>query len=157
MRRFHSRDAEYAEESPFAQSGDGDWAKTFNFNLRSVKHHLPKSRLIMPSKILVRSLSTIEKFLVCRRLPTNKKSDLCVLCLSTGSRSRAQSRDASAVIYSFSAMICVNLRLISPYALRSAPCAFLFLECLGRLNINSVKKLKNGQYDSKSHRGFRSG
>ena len=47
IRTFHRRDAKYAEEIPFAQSGDDDWAKTFSSNLRNV--------------------------FVCRRLPTNKK------------------------------------------------------------------------------------
>ncbi len=46
IRTFHRRDAEYAEEIPFAQSGDDDWAKTYGSNLRNV--------------------------FVCCRLPTNK-------------------------------------------------------------------------------------
>jgi hypothetical protein len=36
IRTFHRRDAEYAEEIPFAQSGDDDWANTFSSNLRNV-------------------------------------------------------------------------------------------------------------------------
>ncbi len=56
IRTIHRRDAEYAEEIPFAQSGDDDWAKTFSSNLRNV--------------------------FVCRRLPTNKKLILCALCAS---------------------------------------------------------------------------
>ncbi len=53
IRRFHRRDAEYAEEIPFAQSGDDDWAKTYSSNLSNV--------------------------FVCRRLPTNI---LCALFAS---------------------------------------------------------------------------
>jgi len=56
IRTFHRRDAEYAEEIPFAQSGDDDWAKNYSSNLRNV--------------------------FVCRRLPTNKKLILCALCAS---------------------------------------------------------------------------
>jgi len=56
IRTFHRRDAEYAEEIPFAQSGDDDWAKTYRSNLSNV--------------------------FVCRRLPTNKKLILCALCAS---------------------------------------------------------------------------
>ncbi len=51
IRTFHGRDAEYAEEIPFAQSGDDDWAKTYSSDLKNV--------------------------FVCRRLPTNKKLILC--------------------------------------------------------------------------------
>ncbi len=43
-------------KSLFAQSGDCDWAKTYSSNLSNV--------------------------FVCRRLPTNKKLILCVLCAS---------------------------------------------------------------------------
>ena len=57
IRPFHRRDAEYAEEIPFAQSGDDDWAKTFSSDLRNV--------------------------FVCRRLPTNKRLILSALCGST--------------------------------------------------------------------------
>ncbi len=81
-RTIHRRDAEYAEEIPFAQSGDDDWAKTFSSNLKNI--------------------------FVCRRLPTNKKLILCVLCVS-------------AVIFLkgfLSVSICVNLRLIAFDALR---------------------------------------
>jgi len=53
---LHRRDAEYAEEIPFAQSGDDDWAKTYSSNLSNV--------------------------FVCRRLPTNKNLILCALCAS---------------------------------------------------------------------------
>jgi len=56
IRTFHRRDAEYAEEIPFAQSGDDDWAKTYSSDLGNV--------------------------FVCRRLPTNKKLILCALCVS---------------------------------------------------------------------------
>ncbi len=54
IRTFHRRDAEHAEEIPFAQLGDDDWAKTYSSNLKNV--------------------------FVCRRLPTNKKLSLCALC-----------------------------------------------------------------------------
>jgi len=54
IRTFHRRDAEFAEEIPFAQSGDDDWAKAYSSNLSNV--------------------------FVCRRLPTNKKLVLCALC-----------------------------------------------------------------------------
>jgi hypothetical protein len=47
IRTFHRRNAEYAKEIPFAQSGDDNWAKPYSFNLSNV--------------------------FVCRRLPTNKK------------------------------------------------------------------------------------
>jgi len=53
---LHRRDVEYAEEIPFAQSGDDDWAKPHSSNLRNV--------------------------FVCRCLPTNKNSILCALCAS---------------------------------------------------------------------------
>jgi hypothetical protein len=56
IRRFHRRDAEYAEQIPFAQSGDDDWAKAYSSNLSNV--------------------------FVCRRLPTNKNLILCALCAS---------------------------------------------------------------------------
>ncbi len=56
IRTYHRRDAEYAEEIPFAQSGDNDWAKTYSSNLWNV--------------------------FVCRRLPTNKTLILCALCAS---------------------------------------------------------------------------
>ncbi len=56
FRRFHRRDAEYAEQILFAQSGDDDWAKAYSSNLSNV--------------------------FVCRRLPTNKKLVLCALCAS---------------------------------------------------------------------------
>ena len=56
IRTFHRRDAEYAEEIPFAQSGDDDWAKSYSSNLKNV--------------------------FVCRRLPTNKNLILCALCAS---------------------------------------------------------------------------
>ncbi len=56
IRTFHRRDAEYAEEIPFAQSGDDDWAKSYSSNLSNV--------------------------FVCRRLPTNKNLILCALCAS---------------------------------------------------------------------------
>ncbi len=56
IRIFHRRDAEYAEEIPFAQSGDDDWAKTYSSDLKNV--------------------------FVCRRLPTNKNLILCALCAS---------------------------------------------------------------------------
>ncbi len=36
IRTFHRRDAEYAEEIPFAQSGDDDWAKSYSSNLSHV-------------------------------------------------------------------------------------------------------------------------
>jgi len=32
IRTFHRRDAEYAEEIPFAQSGNDDWAKSYSSN-----------------------------------------------------------------------------------------------------------------------------
>jgi len=51
IRRFHRRDAEYAEQIPFAQSGDDEWAKAYSSNLSNV--------------------------FVCRRLPTNKNLILC--------------------------------------------------------------------------------
>jgi len=54
IRTFHRKDAEYAEEIPFAQSGDDDWAKTYSSNLRNV--------------------------FVFRRLPTNKNLILYALC-----------------------------------------------------------------------------
>ena len=56
IRTFHRRDAEYAEEILFAQSGDDDWAKTYSSDLKNV--------------------------FVCRRLPTNKNLILCALCAS---------------------------------------------------------------------------
>ncbi len=56
IRTFHRRDAEYAEEIPFAESGDDDWAKTYSSDLKNV--------------------------FVCRCLPTNKKLILCALCAS---------------------------------------------------------------------------
>ncbi len=56
IRTFHRRDAEYAEEIPFAQSGDDDWAKTYSSNSSNV--------------------------FVCRRLPTNKNLILCAFCAS---------------------------------------------------------------------------
>ncbi len=61
IRTFHRRDAEYAEEIPFAQSGEDDWAKTFSSNLKNV--------------------------FVCRRLPTNKNLILCALCVSAVNKS----------------------------------------------------------------------
>jgi hypothetical protein len=61
IQTFHRRDAEYAEEIPFAQSGDDDWAKSYNSDLSNV--------------------------FVCRRLPTNKKLILCALCASAVSKS----------------------------------------------------------------------
>jgi len=54
IRTFHRRDAEYAEEISFAQSGDDDWAKDYR----------PQSRDVF----------------VCRRLPTNKKDRSLRLC-----------------------------------------------------------------------------
>jgi len=102
IRTLHCRDAEYAEEIPFAQSGDDDWAKTFSSDLSNV--------------------------FVCRRLLTNKNLILCALCPSTSSGSRAQSRDASAVIFIkgfLSLSICVNLRLVAFDALRFALSALL--------------------------------
>ncbi len=56
IRTFHRRDAEFAKEIPFAQSGDDDWAKAYSSNLSNV--------------------------FVCCRLPTNKKLILCALCAS---------------------------------------------------------------------------
>ncbi len=56
IRKLHRRDAEYAEEIPFAQSGDDDWAQL--------------TALIW------------GMFFVCRRFPTNKKLILCALCAS---------------------------------------------------------------------------
>ncbi len=56
QKEFYRRDAEYAEEIHFAQSGDDDWAKSYSSNLRNV--------------------------FVCRRLSTNKKVILCALCAS---------------------------------------------------------------------------
>jgi hypothetical protein len=100
IRTFHRRDAEYAEEIPFAQSGDDDWAKTFSSNLRNV--------------------------FVCRRLPTNKKLILCALCGSTLLTILSPSKDASAVRFLkgfLSVYICVNLRLIAfdPLCFASSP------------------------------------
>ncbi len=51
IRTFHRRDTEYAEQIPFAQSGDDDWAKAYSSNFSNV--------------------------FVCRRLPTNKNLILC--------------------------------------------------------------------------------
>jgi len=112
IRTFHRRDA---EEIPFAQSGDDDWAKPYSSNLSNV--------------------------FVCRRLPTNKKLILCALCPSTSSGSRAQSRDASAVIFLkgfLSVSICVNRRLISERYLRL--CASRRLP--DSLNANSGEKFQ---------------
>jgi len=111
---LHRRDAEYAEEIPFAQSGDDDWAKTYSSNLSNV--------------------------FVCRRLPTNKNLILCALCPSTGSGSRASSRDASAVIFIKGFLFvstCVNLRLIAFDALRSARCSLpaRFASCFASLRL----------------------
>ncbi len=72
-RTFHRRGAEYAEEIPFAQSGDDDWAKTYSSNLSNV--------------------------FVCRRLPTNKYLILCALCGSTLLTTLSPSKGASAVIF----------------------------------------------------------
>jgi len=66
VRTFHRRDAEYAEEIPFAQSGDDDWAKTYSSNLRNI--------------------------FVCRRLPTNKKLILCASAVSCVSLPSCTSR-----------------------------------------------------------------
>ncbi len=88
IRTFHRRDAEYAEKIPFAQSGDDDWAKDLVF----------KRAMFL--------------FVVVSR--QTKNEILCTLCPSTSSGSRAQSRDASAVIFLkgfLSVSICVNLRL----------------------------------------------
>ncbi len=87
---FFLTTAEYAEEIPFAQSGDDDWAKTYSSNLRYV--------------------------FVCRRLPTNKNLNLCALCGSTLLTTLSPSKGASAVIFLkgfLSVSICVNLRLKS--------------------------------------------
>ncbi len=127
IRRFHRRDAEYAEQIPFAQSGDDDWAKAYSSNLSNV--------------------------FVCRRLPTNKNLILCALCPSTSSGSRAQSRDASAVIFlkgflSVSIYGVTPLRAwLSPRLIRLSPrlirplaeaCAKIFVEVF-LLNIPSVR------------------
>ncbi len=98
IRTFHRRDAEYAEEIPFAQSGDDDWAKTYSSDLKNV--------------------------FVCRRLPTNRHLILCALCGSTLLTTLSPSKGASAVISLkgfLSVSICVSLRLIAFDALRLAP------------------------------------
>ncbi len=56
IRKFHRRDAEYAEENPFCPIGRRRLGKTYSSNLSHV--------------------------FVCRRLPTNKKLILCALCAS---------------------------------------------------------------------------
>jgi hypothetical protein len=87
IRTFHGRDVlrqtqdgergrttEYAEEIPFAQSGDDDWAKTYNSNLRNV--------------------------FVCRRLPTNKRLILCASAVSCVSLPSCTSRPSWSSILS---------------------------------------------------------
>jgi len=104
---FFLTTAEYAEEIPFAQSGDDDWAKSSSSNLSNV--------------------------FVCRRLPTNKKLILCALCGSTLLTTLSPSKGASAVIFLkgfLSVSICVNLRLIEFDALRSALSALPFSLCV---------------------------
>ena len=87
IRRFHRRDAEYAEQIPFAQSGDDDWAKAYSSNLSNV--------------------------FVCRRLPTNKNLILCALCGSTMLTTLSPSKGASAVIF-LKGFLSVSIYGVSP-------------------------------------------
>ena len=113
-RRFHRRDAEYAEQIPFAQSGDDDWAKAYSSNLSNV--------------------------FVCRRLPTNKNLILCALCASAVIFLKGF---LSVSIYGVNPLrawrsprlIRLSPRLIRPLA---EACAKIFVEVF-LLNIPSVR------------------
>ena len=68
--------------------------------------------LPIPLKVVELNYSFSGKVFVCRRLSTNKKRFLCALC-------------ASAVNKSYSAIICVNLRLNFPILSIFALCCSL--------------------------------